>query len=94
MRATTDSDMTIRFDPENKPGVSNLLSIYSALSGESIPLSARIMALADVFDALVSERCYKKAVSKEQAFEIIRQESGTHFDPRLTAVFLDHREDF
>ncbi len=64
------------------------------LSGESIPLSARIMALADVFDALVSERCNKKAVSKEQAFEIIRQESGTHFDPRLTAVFLDHREDF
>jgi len=37
MRATTDSDMTIRFDPENKPGVSNLLTIYSALSGESIP---------------------------------------------------------
>lgn len=37
MRATTDSDMTIKFDPENKPGVSNLLTIYSALSGESIP---------------------------------------------------------
>ena len=37
MRATTDSDMTIRFDPENKPGVSNLLTIYSALSGMSIP---------------------------------------------------------
>ena len=66
----------------------------AGLSGESIPLSARIMAIADVFDALISERYYKKAVSKEQAFEIIRQESGTHFDPQLAAVFLNHREDF
>ena len=66
----------------------------AGLSGESIPLSARIMAIADVFDALISERCYKEAVSKEQAFAIIRQESGTQFDPRLVAVFLNHREDF
>ena len=66
----------------------------AGLSGESIPLSARIMAIADVFDALTSERCYRAAVSKEQAFEIIRQESGTHFDPRLAAVFLNHREDY
>ncbi len=64
------------------------------LSGESIPLSARIMAIADVFDALISERRYRAAVSKEQAFAIIRQESGTQFDPRLAAVFLNHREDF
>ncbi len=66
----------------------------AGLSGESIPLSARIMAIADVFDALISDRRYKEAVSKEQAFEIIRQESGTHFDPQLAAVFLKHREDF
>ena len=66
----------------------------AGLSGENIPLSARIMAIADVFDALISQRCYKEAVSKEEAFEIIRQESGTHFDPQLAAVFLNHREDF
>ena len=66
----------------------------AGLSGESIPLSARIMAIADVFDALISDRCYREAVSKEQAFNIIRQESGTHFDPQLAAVFLNHREDF
>ena len=66
----------------------------SGLSGEDIPLSARIMAIADVFDALISERCYKEPVSKEQAFEIIRQASGTQFDPQLAAVFWNHREDF
>lgn len=66
----------------------------SGLKGENIPLSARIMAIADVFDALISDRCYKAAVSKEQAFDIIRQESGTHFDPKLTSVFLNHTEDF
>ncbi len=64
------------------------------LSGEDIPLSARIMAIADVFDALISERRYRGAVSKERAFDIIREESGTHFDPRLASVFLNHREDF
>ncbi len=63
------------------------------LSGEEIPLAARIMALADVFDALVSERCYKKAVPEDEAFEIMKYESGTHFDPKLTDVFLRHRED-
>ena len=64
------------------------------LAGEDIPLPARIMAIADVFDALVSERCYKKAMPPEKAFEIIREEAGTHFDPQLVRVFLDHREEF
>jgi len=64
------------------------------LAGETIPLSARIMAIADVFDALISERCYKRAMPPEEAFEIIRQEAGTHFDPRLVQVFLDHRDEF
>ena len=63
------------------------------LKGEEIPLSARIMAIADVFDALVSERCYKKAMSPEKAFDIIEEEAGTHFDPTLAAVFLNHKED-
>lgn len=53
-----------------------------------IPLSARIMALADVFDALVSPRCYKEPYEPEKAFEIIKSSSGSHFDPILTAEFL------
>ena len=64
------------------------------LKGEAIPLSARIMAIADVFDALVSKRCYKEAVSADEAFEIIKSESGTHFDPLLVEVFLEHKDRF
>ena len=62
--------------------------------GEDIPLSARIMAIADVFDALVSERCYKKAMTVDEAFGVIKDESGSHFDPYLAGVFLAHREEF
>ncbi|MBP5193488.1 MAG: HD domain-containing protein [Clostridia bacterium] len=62
----------------------------SGLKGEQIPLCARIMAIADVYDALVSERCYKEAMSKEEAIEIIRSEAGTHFDPKLAEVFLNN----
>ena len=64
------------------------------LVGDEIPLSARIMAIADVFDALVSERCYKKAISPAEAFKIIEDESGTHFDPKLAEVFLRHKDAF
>ena len=60
------------------------------LSGEDIPLPARIMAIADVFDALISERCYKEAFPVDVALEIIRAESGSHFDPKLAEVFLKH----
>ena len=66
----------------------------NGLKGEEIPLCARIMALADVYDALVSERCYKKAMSPEEAFKIIEDESGKHFDPKLVKVFLHHKEEF
>ncbi len=59
------------------------------LAGEAIPLEARIMALADVYDALVSERVYKEAYPKEKALAILREGSGTQFDPHLTEVFLD-----
>lgn len=58
-----------------------------------IPLSARIMALADVFDALVSPRCYKEPFTPEKAFNIIKESSGTHFDPILTAEFLLIKEE-
>ena len=55
------------------------------LAGEAIPLAARITALADVFDALVSPRCYKKAWPFENAMKLIRDESGKHFDPSLVS---------
>lgn len=61
------------------------------LAGESIPVEARIMALADVFDALVSERCYKAKYSFDKAFEIIEESLGTHFDPELGRIFLKCR---
>ena len=58
------------------------------LKGKEIPLCARIVALADVFDALVTPRCYKKSVSFDEAFRIIDNESGKHFDPELVVEFL------
>ena len=61
------------------------------LQGMAIPLEARIMALADVFDALVSKRCYKEAKSFDEAFEIIRKNLGKHFDPVIGKIFIDCR---
>ncbi len=58
------------------------------LKGEQIPLSARFMAIADVFDALVSPRCYKEPIPIDDAFEIIRKGIGSHFDPQLANIFL------
>ena len=66
----------------------------NGLKGEEIPLSARIMAIADVFDALISKRCYKDAMPVEEAFKTIEEESGTHFDPELVKVFLKHKEKY
>jgi putative two-component system response regulator len=60
----------------------------AGLAGEDIPLQGRIMALADVYDALISERPYKKAFSREEALAIIREGKGTQFDPVLTDVFV------
>ena len=64
------------------------------LKGEEIPLCARIMAVADVFDALVSKRCYKEEMGVERAFELMEEEAGTHFDPKLIDVFLKHKEKY
>ena len=58
------------------------------ISGEDIPLSARIMAVADVFDALVSRRSYKEPFTFEKAMSIIREDAGTHFDPLVAEAFL------
>lgn len=62
------------------------------LKGDEIPLEARIMALADVFDALVSRRCYKAEMSYEQAFAIIKQSLGIHFEYELGMHFLECRD--
>lgn len=63
------------------------------LSGQDIPLCARIMAVADVFDALVSKRCYKAAMPLEKAYSIIREESGNTFDPVIVDAFFDSTDD-
>jgi len=63
------------------------------LKGEEIPLCARIMAVADVFDALVSHRCYKEPMSIDEAYRIITEESGTHFDPEIVRIFIKIRPD-
>ncbi|MDO4537046.1 MAG: HD domain-containing protein [Coriobacteriales bacterium] len=62
------------------------------LVGEMIPLEARVMAIADVYDALVSKRVYKKPMSFEQAAQIMVEGMGTQFDPRMYNVFLGCRE--
>ncbi|KQW24479.1 MULTISPECIES: two-component system response regulator [unclassified Acidovorax] len=64
------------------------------LVGNTIPLSARLMAVADVYDALISERVYKPAYSHEQAVEIIRDGRGSHFDPDMVDAFLTLSEEF
>ncbi|WP_326534719.1 HD-GYP domain-containing protein [Pseudorhodoferax sp.] len=60
-----------------------------ALKGDQIPIAARLMALADVYDALTTVRVYKAAWTHEAAVEHILRQSGTHFDPRLVAAFQD-----
>jgi len=59
------------------------------LKGTDIPLHGRIMAIVDVYDALTTERPYKKAMTHEEALHIIEKESGKHFDPQITGVFSE-----
>lgn len=61
------------------------------LKEKEIPIEARIMAFADVFDALVSKRCYKESFTFDKAFEIIKNDLGNHFDPELGSVFIQCR---
>lgn len=63
------------------------------LKGENIPLIARVFSIADVFDALTTQRPYKDAFSFDKAIEIIKTKSGSHFDPRLVGVFNDIAKD-
>ena len=64
------------------------------LRGEEIPLSARIMAVADVYDALVTKRPYKQPMSHENAIQIIIEDAGVHFDPRLVKIFVENHTGF
>lgn len=57
--------------------------------GEDIPIESRIAAICDVFDALLSERPYKKAWPVDEAVDLIRESAGRHFDPRLVELFLE-----
>jgi response regulator RpfG family c-di-GMP phosphodiesterase len=66
----------------------------NGLKEEDIPLAGRIMAIADVFDALVAERVYKKPIPVEDAINIIINDSGTHFDPNIVEVFKEVKDDF
>ena len=63
-----------------------------ALSGENIPIEARIMAIMDVYDALVTKRKYKEAISHDEAVDIILKSMGTHFDPKFSDIFKECSE--
>lgn len=64
------------------------------LRGDRIPLQSRVMAIIDVYDALINFRPYKEAMTHEEAIELIREKSGTHFDPELVKIFLEHEREF
>jgi response regulator RpfG family c-di-GMP phosphodiesterase len=62
---------------------------FPRLGGEAIPLAARLVAVADVYDALVSRRCYKEAWDDSKALNVLREDAGVHFDPELVECFLE-----
>ena len=64
------------------------------LKGEEIHIYGRITALADVFDALGSDRCYKKAWNDEKIFNLFKEEKGKHFDPKLIDIFFNNLDQF
>jgi hypothetical protein len=66
----------------------------NGLKGDSIPLCGRIVALADVYDALTSRRIYKAAFTHEVAFSMIGSEAGSHFDPAVVAAFVQNEKRF
>ena len=64
------------------------------LSGDDIPIPGRLMAFADVYDALISARVYKRAFTHEETLDIIKKGIGTHFDPDIALVFMEISEQF
>ena len=97
-----ESAMQLTTDPGYLKEASNLATYHhekwngtgypKGLKGDEIPLSARIMAVSDVFDALVSKRSYKEPFTFEKAIDIIRQGAGNHFDPVIAEVFVNNAE--
>ena len=65
-----------------------------AIKGEDIHIYGRITAVADVFDALGSDRVYKKAWDDKRIFQLFKDEKGTHFDPKLIDIFFENLEEF
>ena len=65
-----------------------------ALRGDEIPITARILAIADCYDAVREERQYRRAMTRHEAIELLRQGSNTTFDPNVVAAFLDHLDEF
>lgn len=66
----------------------------NGLSGEAIPINGRITAIADVFDALASDRCYKKKWPMDKIYNLFKEERGQHFDPVLCDLFIEHFDEF
>lgn len=64
------------------------------LSGDDIPIEARVVAIADVYDALRQKRCYKDSFSHKEAMEIILSENGKYFDPKIVEIFIHYNEVF
>ena len=63
--------------------------IQGGLKGETIPWKARVIAIADAYDAMVTGRAYRKAISREEAAEEIRKNAGTQFDPEIAQMFIE-----
>ena len=99
--------VTIGFQMLNSPGIDEMaqnIILYhhekwdgsgypEHRKGNDIPLAARIVAMADVFDALINERVYKKAYSSEKTKRIMEAGRGTHFEPKLLDIFFDYLDD-
>ena len=66
----------------------------NGIAGNNIPLNGRITAIADVFDALASDRCYKKKWPLDKIYALFVEERGKHFDPKLTDIFIEHFDEF
>ena len=65
-----------------------------ALEGDEIPLHGRIVAVADVFDALGHDRVYKKAWKLEEIYNLLKDQRGVHFDPKLIDIFFENLDEF
>jgi putative two-component system response regulator len=65
----------------------------AGMRGAAIPLSARVLCIADVFDALTTERPYKKAWDTDEAFAFINEQAGKHFDPEIVNIFLSIKDE-